>query len=340
MSKKIHGYAAFEPQGKLREFSYEEPKHLGPMQVLIKVSHCGICHSDIHLIDNDWGISRYPLVPGHEIAGMVEKTGEDVRDLKAGQRVGVGWESGSCMRCEWCIRGEENLCAGNVATAVDQYGGFAQEVIVDSRFAFPIPEALSSEAAAPLLCGGITVYSPLRRMVRPVDKVGVVGVGGLGHFALQFARAFGCEVTAFSHTPGKKKEAKDLGADHFVDSTDPKELEGMPASLDFILVTVNVKLDWAAYLKILRPNGRLCVVGAVREPLEIPSGAIISGQKGVVASVIGGRPLIREMLFFAARHHIQSQAEVLPLNQVNEAIERVRRNQARYRMVLKVQDSI
>lgn len=329
-------YAAFGAKEKLRKFGYEEPKRLGAMEALIRISHCGICHSDIHLIDNDWQISTYPLVPGHEIVGTVERVGEAVVDVKAGQRVGVGWQAGSCMRCEWCLRGEENVCDDSTATAVGHYGGFAEKVVADSRFAFPIPDRLDSAKAAPLLCGGITVYSPIRRHVKASDKIGVIGVGGLGHFALQFARAFGCDVTAFSHNPDKEKEAKKFGADYFVSSTDRGKLAQLKRRFDFLLTTVNVKLDWQAYLGMLRPNGRLIVVGAVDEPLEIPAGTLISGQKGVIASVIGSRHLIKEMLEFAARHDIAAQAEVVALCEVNAAVDKVREGKARYRMVLKV----
>lgn len=332
----IECYAAYAAKERLRPFSYPEPQQLRPMEALVRISHCGICHSDIHLIDNDWKVSRYPLVPGHEIIGIIEKTGGAVRALKPGQRVGVGWQAGSCGHCEWCKRGEENLCPDDEATALGHYGGFAQKVIVDSRFAFSIPRVMRSENAAPLLCGGVTVFSPLRRLVARGQKVGIVGIGGLGHLALQFARALGYEVTAFSHSPDKEKEARHFGAARFVGSTRKSDLAKLTRSFDFILITSYVKLDWAAYLGMLRPNGRLIVVGAVNEPLEIPSGAIISGQKGVVGSVIGSRPMIKDMLNFAARHHIAAQTEVLPLAQVNAALDKVRENKVRYRMVLEV----
>ncbi|MBI5150087.1 MAG: NAD(P)-dependent alcohol dehydrogenase [Candidatus Omnitrophica bacterium] len=332
----IECYAAFAAKQKLKEFRYAEPRQIGPMDAVIGISHCGICHSDIHLIDNDWQTSRYPLVPGHEIIGKVERVGVDVRDLTPGQRVGVGWQAGSCGNCEWCRRGEENLCPDDTATAVGHYGGFARKVIVDSRFVFPIPPLMASESAAPLLCAGITVYSPLRRLTKPGDKVGVIGIGGLGHLAVQFARALGCHVTAFSHTPGKEEEARALGAGDFIGSKDKNTLAKLKRHFDFLLTTVNVTLDWELYLAMLRPNGRLIVVGAVDKPLEIPAGAIISGQKGVIASVIGSPGMIREMLDFAARERIAARTEVLPLKDVNAALDRVRQNKARYRMVLEV----
>ena len=214
----IHAHAAMAPRQTLNPFQYE-PAGLGPWDVEVAITHCGICHSDIHLIDNDWGISSYPLVPGHEIIGTVEDAGAEVKHLKKGQRVGVGWQRGSCLVCEQCLKGNENLCPENRATCVGNHGGFAERIRVDSRFAFPIPDALASENAAPLLCGGATVYSPLKNYgVVPSMRIGVIGIGGLGHLALQFANAFGCEVTAFSSTPDKEKEAGLFGAHRFIAS--------------------------------------------------------------------------------------------------------------------------
>lgn len=332
----IECYAALGPKEQLRKFSYPEPQQPAPTEVLIKVSYCGICHSDLHLIDNDWGVSKYPLVPGHEIVGTVEKVGAEVRDLRPGQRVGVGWQAGSCGRCEWCKSGEENVCADNVATAVGHYGGFSRKVIVDSRFAFSIPDSLPSESTAPLLCAGITVYSPLRRHAKAGEKVGIVGIGGLGHLALQFSRALGHDVTAFSHSPDKEQEAKRLGAGRFVNSSQKDNSAKLSRTFDLILITAYVKLNWEAYLGMLRPNGRLIIVGAVDEPLEIPAGELISGQKGIIGSAIGSRRMIQEMLSFAEQHKILAQVEVMPLDKVNEALEKARRSKVRYRMVLQV----
>jgi len=330
----IYCYAAFKAKSPLKKFSYD-PKPLGSLDVEIKITHCGICHSDIHLIDNDWQISDYPLVPGHEIVGTVIAVGSKVKNLKKGRRVGVGWQAASCMKCEWCLKGEENVCNDYQPTCVGKYGGFAERIRVDSRFAFPIPTSLQSENAAPLLCGGVTVFAPMRRhSVVSGMKVGVIGVGGLGHLAVQFARAIGCEVTAFSSTPSKVKEAKGFGARHFIDSRDSRWIQKLERTFDFILSTVNVDLDWAAYLNALRPNGKLCIVGAVPKLKGITADALISGQKSLVGSAVGSRLVIQEMLEFAARHKIKSKIEVLPLSQVNAAIKKVRTNTARYRMVL------
>ena len=331
----IHCYAAFKAKQPLKKFTYE-PKALGPLEVEIKISHCGICHSDVHLIDNDWGTSRYPLVPGHEIVGAISAVGKNVKRFHIGDRVGVGWQSGSCMECEWCIKGEENLCSDSRATCVGRYGGFAESTRTDNRFAFSIPANLESENAAPLLCGGITVYSPLRRLAKPSMKVGVVGIGGLGHLAIQFARVFGCEVTAFSSTAAKEKDVKNLGAHHFIVIKDSKQIKKMTKSLDFILSTAHVNLDWPMYLNILRPNGKLCLVGVPPHAVNIPAFMLIGEQRSVVGSVIGNRTLIEEMLIFAARHKIKTRTEVVPLREVNTAIKKIRENKARYRMVVKV----
>jgi len=330
----IHAYAAAAAGTPLEPFDYE-PEPLGAHDIEVAVSHCGICHSDLHLIDDDWGNATYPLVPGHEVVGEVIAVGSGVGDHKVGDRVGVGWQCGSCGHCEHCVAGEEPFCADNRATCVGHFGGFADRVRVSGRFAFPIPAGLTSEMAAPLLCGGATVYTPLRHFgVRPDHRVGVIGIGGLGHLAVQFARAWGCEVTAFSSSPGKEAEALALGAHHFVASRDAHALSAAAGSLDFILSTVNVSLDWEAYLNALRPKGHLCIVGAVPEALEIPVFPLMVGQRSVCGSVIAGRPMMREMLAFAARHQIGAHTEAMAMTEVNAGLDRLRAGQVHYRVVL------
>jgi uncharacterized zinc-type alcohol dehydrogenase-like protein len=330
---RFHAYAARAKRGGLAPFRYE-PSPLGPHDVEIRISHCGICHSDVHLVDGDWGVGAYPMVPGHEIVGRVVDAGAEVKHLEAGRRVGVGWQRGACLACDLCAAGEENLCAGNEATCVDHHGGFADRIRLDGRFAFPIPDALVSEGAAPLLCGGVTVYSPLRRWVRPPMKVGVVGIGGLGHLALQFARAMGCEVTAISSSPDKEEAARSLGADRFLATRGPKALRSAKGTLDFVLSTVFVPQDWGGLLRALRPNGVMCFVGAPAEPLRLPIGMLLDGQKTVTTSVIGGRPAILETLAFAARHGVAAKAQVRPLAEADAALDEVRNGRARYRIVL------
>lgn len=329
----IHAHAAPAKKTPLRPFDYE-PAPLGPQDVEIRITHCGICHSDVHLVDGDWGVGRYPMVPGHEIVGTVAAAGAEVKHLNVGDRVGVGWQRAACLACEACLSGHENLCAANQATCVDNYGGFADAIRVDSRFTFAIPEKLASDAAAPLLCGGATVYSPLRRWVRPSMSVAVLGIGGLGHLGLQFASAMGCEVTAISTTPDKEAEARSFGASRFVATREKNALRSIAGSVDFILSTAFLTQDWMAVLAALRPNGVLCFLGGPHEPLSVPVPALIGGQKTITASVIGGRPGIREMLEFAARHGIAAKTEQRPMAEADAGLARVRAGKARYRVVL------
>lgn len=331
----FHGYVANSKGQALQPFEYK-PDSLGDWDVDVKISHCGVCHSDLSLMDNEWGISQYPLLPGHEIVGTVTAVGSSVKNLKVGQRVGIGWQRSSCFNCEWCEGGDENLCAKQEATCVGHKGGFADFIRTDSRFAFVIPEKLPSEYAGPLLCGGITVYSPLKRyQVGPNKNVGIVGVGGLGHLALQFAKAMGAKVTAFSSTSSKADEAKKFGADAFVSSTDLQNPEKLVGTFDLILVTIAKPLDWSLYLNLLRPKGALCFVGVQTEPAKLPVFPMIAGRKGVSGSNIGNRHDIEEMLNFAAEHNVKPQIEVFNMNEVNKALEKLRANKVRYRAVLK-----
>ncbi len=329
----IHAHAAHEPRAPLTPYAIETGP-LRPFEVELAVTHCGICHSDIHLIDDDWQISQYPLVPGHEVVGTVAACGPAVTDVRVGQRVGVGWQSGSCLTCEWCLRGDEMCCAQAEATCVGRPGGFADRLRVDSRFAHPLPDALTSEHAAPLLCAGITVYAPLAADVRPGMRVGIIGIGGLGHLALQFARAMGAEVTAFSTTPEKAAEAERCGARHFVVSSDARQMEQARGTLDYLLSTVTVPLDWPLWLDLLRHRGTLTLVGASPGTVSVSPMALIVGQKAIRGSAIGGRAAMRAMLAFAARTGVRPQVEVVPLREVNAALAKVRANQARYRIVL------
>ncbi len=334
--QKVTGYAASERGGLLKASEYTLPE-LRPDEVQVEVSWCGICHSDIHLLDDDWKITAYPFVPGHEIIGTVVKSGNKVSLVQPGMRVGIGWQRSSCLQCEWCRQGEEHLCSQNEGVCVGHPGGFGQRVQVQERFAIPIPEALDQEQSAPLFCGGVTVFSPLRRLgASSGTRVGIIGIGGLGHLAIQFAKALGADVTAFSTSPEKEQEALDFGASRFVSSKRTGSLERLNSHFDFLLSTVPASLDWPAYLNLLRPNGRLCLVGVGSEPVHFPSFSVIGGQKHVSGSVIGSPRMIAEMLEVAARHHIGAQIQKEPLARANEALAKVRNNQARYRMVLAV----
>ncbi|MFZ1012860.1 MAG: NAD(P)-dependent alcohol dehydrogenase [Terracidiphilus sp.] len=330
----IQGLAAHAAGAELLAFRYD-PGELGLEEVEIGITHCGICHSDLHLISNDWGISQYPFIPGHEVIGTVTAVGPGVRSLAVGQRVGLGWQSNSCGQCEWCIRGMENLCPSSEATCVHRHGGYATRVRANARFVIPIPEVLSSEGAAPLLCGGITVYNPMRTHgVNPSSRVGVVGIGGLGHMAVQFARVFGAEVTAFSSSLAKEEEARALGASHFVNSRETKAMREVAGSLDLILSTVNADQDWAHYIQALRPTGTLCFVGLPPSPVTVHAHALISGIRSISGNPTGSPSRLREMLDVAARHGVKAKTEHFAMDQANEAIEKVKKNKVRYRAVL------
>ncbi|HVN75754.1 MAG TPA: NAD(P)-dependent alcohol dehydrogenase [Thermoanaerobaculaceae bacterium] len=319
---RFHAYAAAKAKAHLKPFEYR-PRPLGAHDVEIAITHCGICHSDVHLVDGEWG-DWFPLVPGHEIIGTVVAG----KAFRAGERVGVGWQCNSCGTCEHCRAGDEVLCDEHSATCQGNFGGFADRIRVNERFVVRIPPALASESAAPLLCGGVTVYSPLRRFAGAGTRVGVIGIGGLGHLALQFAKALGCEVTAFSRRKDKAREARRLGADHFA--------TGKPRnrSLDLILNTAHAAPDMDAYLGALRPRGVFCQLGAAPDPLRIPAFALISESLTVTGSAIGSPSVIREMLDVAARHGIAATTEVMAMREADAALDRTRRNAARYRMVL------
>jgi uncharacterized zinc-type alcohol dehydrogenase-like protein len=331
---EIHGLAVHAAGAQLVPYKYD-PGELKSNDVEVRISHCGVCHSDIALIDNDWGSSRYPFVPGHEIVGTVSAVGREVRDLAVGQRVGIGWQSDSCGICEWCRQGDEHLCASAQATCIGRNGGYADSVRVNSRFVIPIPATLQSENVAPLLCAGVTVYSPLRNLgVRPGSRVGVIGIGGLGHIGLQFAKAFGAEVTAFSTSKDKEAEAMKFGADHFVNTRDMGTFKGIAGSFDVILSTVNADQDWQAYVNSLRPKGTLCVVGVPPSPIAVQAFSLISQQRAVSGSTIGSPRDLRAMLDFAAEHGVKALTERFPMAKANEAITRVKKGKVRYRAVL------
>lgn len=330
----FNAFAAKAAASPLEPFTYD-PHDLGTWDIEVAISHCGICYSDIHLIDNDWHMSQYPMVPGHEIIGTITEKGSSVTDFEIGQRVGIGWQRSACLVCETCLSGHDNICPNSEATCAGHYGGFSDNIRADSRFAFTIPDELESEKAGPLLCGGITTYSPFRLYgIQAHMKVGVIGIGGLGHLALQFANAFGCEVTAFSTSPDKEAEAREFGAHRFIPSDDPRELKYAALSLDFLISTVHADLDWPTYLNILKPNGKICFVGAAPQPIPVPVMLLIMGQRSVCGSAIGSRDRIREMLEFCAQHGIRPKTEHVAMADCNGAIDKVRTNRARYRMVL------
>ncbi|MEO6146930.1 MAG: NAD(P)-dependent alcohol dehydrogenase [Sulfuriferula sp.] len=330
----IKAFAAFEPQGELKPFEYD-PGTLKPHEVEIDVQYCGICHSDLSVIDNEWGITQYPVVPGHEVVGAIGQVGGDVKHLKVGQIVGLGWHSGYCNECEPCKTGDHNLCATAQATIVGHHGGFADKVRASADSVVPIPDGIDLESAGPLFCGGVTVFNPLVQFdIKPTDKVAVIGIGGLGHMALQFLNGWGCDVTAFTSSEDKKKEALELGAHHTLNSRDPKEIEAAAGRFDMIISTVNVKLDWNLYLGTLKPRGRLHFVGATLEPLDINVFSLIMAQRSISGSPVGSPLTIAKMLDFAKRHHVKPVIEKYSFDNINEAIKRLRSGKAHYRIVL------
>ena len=331
---EIHGLAAHAAGAQLLSFKYD-PGDLKANEVEVKISHCGVSHSDAHLIDNDWGVSQYPFIPGHEIVGTVTAVGSDVKGHSVGTRVGIGWQADSCGICEWCRKGEEHLCAQAQPTCLGRNGGYADAIRVNARFAIPLPEALESEGAAPLLGAGITVYSPLRNHgVRPSSRVGILGIGGLGHLGVQFARAFGAEVTAFSGTKDKEAELKELGAHAFINTMDTGALKKVAGSFDLILSTSHANQDWQGFVAALRPKGTLCFVGVPPKAISLQGAPLIGSQKVVSGSSIGSPQDIYEMLDVAARHNVKAITERFAMDKANEAVAKVKKNQVRYRAVL------
>ena len=314
-----------------------EPFDPGPLlgeEVEVAVEHCGVCHSDLSVLKNSWGLSQFPAILGHEIVGRVTAVGLNAKGLEVGQRVGVGWASGSCMHCRQCLSGRHHLCPRLQLTIVGHRGGFATHVRSHWAWAIPLPEALDSSDAGPLLCGGVTVFSPLLMHAKPTDRVGIIGIGGLGHMAVKFAAAYGCEVTAFTSSESKFDEARSFGADHVVSSTDAAAVGKLEGRLDLLLSTVNVSLDWDAMIGTLAPNGRLHVVGAVLEPIPVSAFSLILAQRSLSGSPSGAPVTIATMLDFAARHGIAPQTEHFPMSRINEAFARLESGKARYRIVL------
>ncbi|NML15872.1 NADPH-dependent aldehyde reductase Ahr [Azohydromonas caseinilytica] len=330
----ISAWAAPAAGQPLQRYSFD-PGPLGAQEVEIAVEHCGLCHSDLSMLDDEWGQSRYPLVPGHEAVGRVVALGEEALGLTLGQRVGLGWTASSCMHCRWCLGGDQQLCPKAQGTIVGRHGAFAERVRAHWAWVVPLPEALDPASAGPLLCGGITVFTPLHDLaLPPTAHVGVVGIGGLGHLALQFASAWGCEVTAFSSSASKHAEALRLGAHRVVDSTDPAAMAAIAGTLDLIIYTANAALDWEALMATLAPRGRLHVVGAVLQPIAVSAFTLIGGFKSVSGSPTGSRGDIEAMLDFTARHRVEALVERFPMSGVNEALAHLRAGKARYRVVL------
>ena len=333
-SNKVLGYAASAAGQPLEPFTYDPPE-LGVNDVRVSVTHCGICHTDIQAMDEFYELSyKYPFVPGHEIVGTVAQVGSAVSSLKEGDRVGIGWQGRSCMKCEWCLKGEEQLCMDIVDSATwYPYGGFSSSVVVDHRFAYPLPEAMASEAAAVLMCAGISVYSPLRAYSgKTPQKLAILGAGGLGHLAIQFARALDYEVSVISSSYDKREQALAFGADHFIVLGDTAELRKHDFNYDLLFCTATGKLPWEALLMVLKKEGRIVLISF--PDLTMNPTDLVAHKLSITGSFIGNRATMREMLIFAQAHNIKPMVEIVPMAQVNEAVQRVKENKARYRIVL------
>ncbi|MEO6036119.1 MAG: NAD(P)-dependent alcohol dehydrogenase [Verrucomicrobiota bacterium] len=329
----FHAYAAPAPNCPLKPFDFD-PGELGPEEVEIKVSHCGVCHSDLSMLENAWGMSSYPFVPGHEVVGTIVALGEQAKGLKIGQRVGVGWSAKSCLSCHGCLSGSHNLCPTTQGTIVGRHGGFADRLRCQWTWARPLPDALDLAKTGPLLCGGVTVFTPLFEYnVLPTSRVGVIGIGGLGHMALQFANKWGCEVHAFTTSDSKEAEARQLGAHHVHNTKRDGVLKKLASSLDLIISTIAVPIEVPGLLDTLAP-GRLHVLGAILPPMAVPAFGLIMGQKSIAGSPTGSPTAISSMLEFSARHGIAPITENFPMSKVNEAMNHLRSGKARYRIVL------
>ncbi|MET8883750.1 NAD(P)-dependent alcohol dehydrogenase [Streptomyces rubiginosohelvolus] len=338
----VAAYAAPRAKAPLERTTIER-RPVGEFDILIDIKFAGICHSDIHQARDGWGEGIFPMVPGHEIAGIVAETGSGVTRFKVGDRVGVGCMVDSCGRCDACLMGREQHCAeGNTQTynALDRsgeptYGGYSTHLVVTEKFAVSIPEGIALDEAAPLLCAGITTYSPLKRWgAGPGKKVAVVGLGGLGHMAVKIAHALGAEVTVLSQSLRKKDDGLKLGADHYYATSDPRTFEELAGTFDVILSTVSAPLDFGAYLGLLRTEGTLVNVGAPEEPISLNLFSLILGNRSIAGSAIGGIKETQEMLDFCAVHGLGAEIEVIGASQVNEAYERVLASDVRYRFVI------
>ena len=318
------GWAALAPGGPVGPFETPLPDLLEG-DIEIAVDACGLCHSDVHLLDDAWRIGGFPVVPGHEIVGRVVQNA--ACDLPLGTRVGVGWFCGACLNCEWCTAGQDQLCLGARRTCVGRPGGFADRIRVNAGWAHPLPEGISSVHAAPLLCAGATVFAPLSRFDGP--RVAVVGIGGLGHLAIQFSRASGRDVHAYTHSPEKADEARSLGATWVGTTASPAKGE-----YDLVLVTTHESLDWSRWIRALRPRGVLCLLGVPEQPVRFSAGHLVGLERSIIGGLTPGRAGVRRTLTFAAEQGIRPRVEVLPFTQICTAIDRLRNGDVRYRLVL------
>lgn len=330
---KIKAYAIKEKGGKAEPFSYE--RNLGENDVLVRITHCGIAKGDIQIINDDWGDTKFPVVPGHEIIGIIEEAGSKVTGLRAGDRVGIGYQLEACFACQFCREGNDQFCPEQKVIAVDCYGGLAEHIVVDGRFAFKLPSKLDLAKSAPLMSSGLTVYSGIvKAKLQSNSLVAVLGVGGLGHLAIQFLHKMGHKVLAFSHSPKKKEMIDQLGAE-YVDSSILHNLGDHDRKFDLILSTLNVDFDPDIYLKMLKPQGKLCLLSQPPNRLSLSAGLLYDyAQRTIYGNYTGSRKDMMDMLVFSENHHIESIVDVMPFSKINEGIEMVRTGKVSMRLVL------
>jgi alcohol dehydrogenase (NADP+) len=339
----VKGYAAFDASSPLKHYNFER-RELRPHDVLVEILFSGICHSDIHQVRDEWGGSIYPMVPGHEIVGKVTRAGDHVKKFKIGDTAGVGVMIDSCRQCDPCNNYMEQYCVDGMTGTYNGYerdkvtiaqGGYSTQIVCDERYVYHISDKLDLAGAAPLLCAGITTYSPLKfANIKPGDKVAVAGLGGLGHMGVKFAVALGAEVTLLSTSPSKEKDGKRLGAHNFVLSTDKEAMKKYESYFDVVLNTVSVAHHLEKYLKLLDLNGKMLVVGLPKEHPDVDPMALIYNRRSIIGSMIGGTVETQEMLDFCAEKNIVSDVEVIPIQKINEAYERILKNDVKYRFVI------
>ncbi|MCU1290523.1 MAG: hydroxyacid dehydrogenase [Acidobacteria bacterium] len=344
--KPTRGYAVHAADAKFEPFDFER-RELGARDILIEIMYCGICHSDIHQARNEWQNSIYPMVPGHEIVGRVKETGSEVSKFREGDIAGVGCFVDSCRTCRNCTDGHEQFCRKHVAvtyngTEMDEktptFGGYSSQIVVDEDYALKITAKDKLANIAPLLCAGITTYSPLKRFnVGAGQKVGIVGLGGLGHMGVKIAASMGADVTVFSTSPSKEQDARKLGAHNFVITKNPENMAALAGTYDFILDTVSAPHDLNIYLSLLGVNGAMVLVGAPEKPSEIHAFSLIGNNRTLSGSMIGGIPETQEMLDYCAEHNITSDVEIIPIQKIEEAYERTIKSDVRYRFVIDMQ---
>ena len=341
---KVHGYAAQSAKTALAPYSFER-RELGDNDVLVEIQYCGICHTDIHQVSDEWGGSIFPMVPGHEITGIVSKTGSKVTRYKIGDKVGVGCFVNSCRKCDACKKNLEQYCTDGMVTTYNgtekdgtiTQGGYSNRIVVDENYVLRIPDSLPLDKAAPLLCAGITLYSPLMHWkAGPGKKVAIIGLGGIGHMGVKIAHALGAEVTVLSHSLKKQEDGKKLGADYFYATSDPETFEKLKGHFDLIINTVSAELDWNQYLELLALDGSMVVVGIPEKQTSVGAFPLVAGRRSLAGSLIGGIKETQEMLDFCAKNNIASEIELIPIQKVNEAYKRILNSDVRYRFVIDI----